>query len=157
MEEKIKNWLNNLFLERQQGSTKAAINSRYSTFVGTLNEAALNWMVIEIDSYLTLLTSRQCTSIKVWRTVEKDNVFDVFFRIQAKGRSTPEFDLKTYVKFPEKDKCLFELEDWSAGINGHVNGRVVKNNGLFKCEEVPVQTNIPAPTHDYLEDDRREG
>ena len=156
MEAKIKSWLNNLFLEREQGAKRAATDSRYATFVASLNDAALNWMVIEIDVYLTLLTSRQCTSIKVWKTVEQNNEFDVYFRIQAKGRSTPEFDLKTYVKFPEKDKCLFELEDWSAGINGHVNGRVVKNNGLFKCEEVPVQTNIPAPAHDYLQDERVE-
>ena len=105
-----------------------------------------------LESYITLLTSKNCTNIKVWKSVEKNGEFDVYFHIQAKGRSVSEFDLKTYVAFPEKDKCQFKIEDWADGTRGHIDGRVVKNNGLFKCELAPTQTNPPVPRYDYFGD-----
>lgn len=116
----------------------------------SLEEAALNWMLVEIESYLNILTSRKCTNIKVWKTVSQWNEFDVYFHIQAKGREVPEFALKAYVVFSEKDKCQFKLEDWANGLRGYVNGRVNKLNGTFQCQQLPAEGE--PPSLNYYED-----
>jgi hypothetical protein len=96
-----------------------------------------------------LLTSRKCINIKVWKTVSSWNEFDVYFHIKATGKSAPEFALKTYIIFPKKDECQFKLEDWSDGIRGHINGRVVSTNNKFRCVEVATQPNAPRPEYEY--------
>ncbi len=57
-----------------------------------------------------------------------DGEYDVYLRIQAKGRSVPQFNLKVYVVLPKEDVCVFKLEDWADGLRGYVNGRVVKSS-----------------------------
>ncbi len=164
MEEKIKFLLNALFELKEKKSQEtdsvllngynSTITVRYDSFVSTLEDAALNWMLLQIESYLGLLTSRKCTNIKVWKTITTWNEFDVYFHIQAKGKSVPQFALKTYIIFPKKDECQFKLEDWSDGTRGYVNARIItENNSKFRCLEVPNQPNDPRPENiDPLEE-----
>ena len=163
MEEKIKFLLNALFELKEKISQEkdpvllngynSTVTVRFDSLESTLEDAALNWMLLQIESYLGLLTSRRCTNIKVWKTITTWKEFDVYFLIQAKGKSVPQFALKTYIIFPKKDECQFKLEDWSDGIRGHVNGRIITTNNQFRCLEVANQPNAPRPELEYPRQD----
>jgi hypothetical protein len=121
----------------------------FSAFQPSLSEAGLFWMMLEIESYTSLLSSRECTNIKAWKTIIVDREYDVYFRIRANGRSVPQFDLKVYVVFPHAGECQFRLEDWADGARGFVNGRVVGSGTRFKCERLPTQRHPPRPINYY--------
>jgi hypothetical protein len=145
MEKRIKENLNKLFSlteklikEKDEGMKQFYANNlaALSRPVPTVEEAISMWMLVEIESYLTLLTNRKCTHVKVWKPVGVWTDFDVYFEIEAQGRSTRTFGLKTYVLFQEGEEfCEFKLEDWADGTQGYVVGEIKTTyGGNFTCQ-----------------------
>jgi hypothetical protein len=151
--EEIKLELNRLFYFAEKGTLdREAVSNK---FFWSLNDASRNWMLLQIEEYTGLLTDKKCTAIKVWKSVDYENEWDVYFHIEAQGKSVSEFALKTYVVFPKNDVCQFKLEDWSDGTRGFTNGKVVASGGMYQCVVAPTQQNVPRMKYEYVRQDSR--
>jgi hypothetical protein len=110
-----------------------------------LDLAAINWLVLEVESYTAIITTRKCVFCAVRRTLLNDQILDVDLGLMVSGGITePMMILKVQVT-ATGSTCLLRLNDLTTHINGEARGRVVGAGGSFKMERAPSASPPSAP------------
>jgi hypothetical protein len=111
-----------------------------------LDLAAINWLVLEVESYTAIITTRKCVFGAVRRTLLNDQILDVDLGLMVSGGITePMMILKVQVTVTGST-CLLRLNDLTTHINGEARGRVVSASGSFKLERAPSASPPSAPS-----------
>ena len=143
----IKTSLNNLFFY------PSAAHGRMSGLAENLDIAAVRWLALEVESYTSIISNRQCERVKAWKSPMGlwSTTMDVDIRLTVSGGiAQPTLDLKIIIRFTGLT-CLLQLSDWTTQQYEEVPGRVVRMRGLTKLERISPPS--PGPQKPIYDED----